>query len=113
MLCVYEYISYLYSDRFPSNFLKSGHMDMCFQLNNQCLSLKLMTMWKICNLLKNVLTQMDPDDNVVLTLSLSSTLNLPQELCCDLSTELEYQHMLYFIYIIEPTICYRYPNECG
>ena len=30
---VYEYISYLYSDRFPSNFLKSGHMDVCFQLN--------------------------------------------------------------------------------
>ena len=30
---VYEYISYLYSDRFPSNFFKSGHMDVCFLLN--------------------------------------------------------------------------------
>ena len=54
---------------------------------------------------------MDSDDNVVLTLSLSSTLSLPQELCCDLITELEYQHMLYFTHIIEPTICYIYPNE--
>ena len=52
----------------------------------------------------------NPDDNVVLTL-LSSTLNLPQALCRDLITELEYQHMLYFTHIIEPTICYRYPNE--
>ena len=83
MLCVHEYISYLYSDRFPSNFL-----------------------------LRNVLTQTDLDDNVVLTLSLSSTLNMSQELCCDLITELEYQHMLYVTYIIVPTICYRYPNEC-
>ena len=69
---------------------ESGHMDVYFQLNKCCLSLKLTTMWKICNLLRNVLTQMDSDDNVVLTLSLSSTLNLPQELCCDLITELEY-----------------------
>ena len=68
-------------------------------------------MWKICNLLRNVLSQMDLEDNVVLTLSLSSALNLPQELCCDLITELEHQHMLYFTHIFEPTICYRYPNE--
>ena len=57
-----------------------------------------------------LLTQMDSDD-VVPILSLSSTLNLPQELCCGLITELEYQHMLYFTHIIEPTICYRYQNE--
>ena len=86
-------------------------MDICFQLNIQCLMLKLITMGKMLVILHNLLIQMDSEDNVVAILSYLNTLNLPKDICHDIVSKLEYQDMLYFSSVIEPNISYRYPNQ--
>ena len=62
-------------------------------------------------LLSNLLIQMDSNYNVAATLSLLSTLNLPQDICHDIVSELEYQDISYFSSVTVPNNSYRYSNE--